>query len=66
MSLPSVMKTAMWLLNMHMMHGAIVGTLIGIAIEELFQLVKEDIVNWIDKTIDEIVCGSKMERGVYA
>ena len=51
---------------MFMMHGEIVGTLIGIAIEELFQLVKEDIVNGIDKTIDEIVCGSKMERGVYA
>ena len=46
--------------------GAIVGTLIGIGIEELFQLVKEDIVNWIDKTIDEIVYGSKMERVVYA
>jgi hypothetical protein len=33
--------------------GAIIGTLAGICIEMLIQCFKDDVVNWVDKTVDD-------------
>ena len=33
--------------------GAIIGTLAGIGIEALIQYFKDDVVNWVDKTVDD-------------
>ena len=33
--------------------GAIIGTLAGIGIEMLIQYFKDDVVNWVDKTVDD-------------
>ena len=35
--------------------GAIIGTLAGIGIEALIQFFKDDVVNWVDKTVDDFI-----------
>ena len=35
--------------------GAIIGTLAGIGIEALIQYFKDDVVNWVDKTVDDFI-----------
>lgn len=35
--------------------GAIIGTLAGIGIEVLIQYFKDDVVNWIDKKVDDFI-----------
>ena len=35
--------------------GAIIGTLVGIGIEALIQYFKDDVVNWVDKTVDDFI-----------
>ena len=37
--------------------GAIIGTLAGIGIEMLIQCFKDDVVNWVDKTVDDFLNG---------